>query len=207
MTTREWSGAQYGPTAMELLLPFRIHGADGSARVVHGRNDDPRRWGYHLLGLDFDIDAARGFPVIEASVEYPLEGYAAYMGWIQLVRYWVGGQDDATVIVDVAPQLRESKMPFLSFGLRPTMFDAPAFTERNVTWRAASFLTYAPDCLMTPTIGPACGFRWGYDIRDGSPEPTELVTAGRDDWLAVRTELRPRYPDWTFLGDEWTPRT
>jgi hypothetical protein len=184
---------------MELLLPFRIHGAEGSVRVVHGRNEDPRRWGYHLL--DFDIDAARGFPVVEATVEFALEGYAANMGWLQLVRYRVAERGDETVIVDVAPQLRESKMPFLSFGLRPTMFDAPATTDPHVTWRAASFLTYAPDCLMTPTIRPACGFRWGYDVRDGSPEPTELLVAGRDDWLDLRTELEPRYPDWTFLGD------
>ena len=50
-------------------------------RVAYGINADPKRWGYHLLGLDFDIEVALGFPVIEARVEYPGEGYAGYLGW------------------------------------------------------------------------------------------------------------------------------
>ncbi len=54
-----------------------------AVQIRYGRNDDPKRWGYDLLALDFDIDAARGFPVIEARVEYPAEGYAAVMSWIQ----------------------------------------------------------------------------------------------------------------------------
>ena len=190
---------RYGPTPVELLLPFRIRDVDGSVRVSYGRNEDPRRWGYDLLGLDFDIDVARGFPVVEASVEWPLEGYAARMGWIQVVRYSVGEQTDTTVIVDVAPQLRDSGIPYIAFGVRPTTFDAPATTDANVIWRVVTFLTYGPNAHMTRTVGPAVGFRWGYDVRDGDCQPVAVEVASRDDWNDARDELRQCYPGWTFL--------
>jgi len=177
----------------------------GRVLVTYATNEDPRRWGYHLLGLDFDTEAARGFPVIEARVEYPAEGYAAYLSWIQVVRYWIGGHSEPTVIVDVAPQMREARMPYLSFGIQPVLFDAPAFVETNVTWRAWSFLTFTPDCVMTSVVEPACGFRWGYDLIGGVPTPIELLPAGLVEWLDVREELRSRFPEWTFLGDRWKP--
>jgi hypothetical protein len=74
--------------------------------------------------------------VIEGRVEYSAEGYAAYLGWIQMVCYWIGGHKEPTVIVDVAPQMKDARMPCLSIGIQPVLFDAPAFTEENVTWRA-----------------------------------------------------------------------
>jgi hypothetical protein len=190
---------QSGPSNAALVLPFRIRGVDGSVRVSYSRNEDPRRWGYDLLGLDFDIEMARGFPIIEASVEWPLEGYAAKMGWIQVVRYSVGDQADATVIVDVAPQLKDSGVPFIAFGVRPTTFDAPATTEANVMWRAVTFLTYGPNAHMTRTVKPAVGLRWGYDVRDGVCHPVAVKVASGGDWNDARDELRKRYPEWTFL--------
>ncbi len=190
---------------MEMTLPFQVRHVNGRVQIRYSGNDDPLRWGYHLLGLEFDIDVARGFPVIEARVDYPAEGYAAVMSWIQVARYWVGPQEEPTVVVDVAPQMRAARMPYISFGIRPTLFDAPAFTEQNVVWRAWSFLTYTPDALMTPVVEPACGFRWGYDVREHAPQPTELVPASRDEWLGIRTELTGRYPEWSFKGDDWEP--
>lgn len=176
---------------------------DGRVRVAYGVNDDPARWGFHLLGLEADLDVARGFPVIEAAVEYPAEGYAAYFGWVQVVRFWVEDRVEPTVIVDVAPQLSEARMPYLAFGVRPVLFDAPAFAAQNVVWRAWSFLTYTPDALMTRAVEPACGFRWGYDLHAGTPHPVELLASGRKEWLDVREELRVRLPEWTFGGDDW----
>jgi hypothetical protein len=189
----------------ETTFAFEVRELAGRVRVAYGVNADPRRWGYHLLGLDFDIDVSRGFPVIEARVEYPAEGYAAYFGWIQLVRYWIGAEEHPTVEVDVAPQMRQAQMPYLSFGIQPVLFDAPAFTEPNVTWRAWSFLTFAPDCLMTSVVVPACGFHWGYDLHSGIPSPINLLPAGRAEWLDVREVLRNRFPEWTFQGDDWEP--
>jgi hypothetical protein len=189
----------------ETTLPFKARKLDGWVRISYSINEDPKRWGYDLLGLDFDFTAARGFPVIQATVEYPAEGYAAFLGWIQVVRYWIGNEKNPTVVVDVAPQMRDSRMPYLSFGLRPVLFDAPAFVEENVIWRAWSFLTSTPDCVMTPVIEPACGFRWGYDLRGGVPNASELLPAALRDWLDVREVLRSRFPDWQFLGDDWVP--
>jgi hypothetical protein len=174
--------------------------------VHYGVNEDPKRWGYHLLGLAFDIDVARGFPVIEAHVDYPAGGYAAVLSWIQVARYWVAAEEDPTVVIDVPPQMRETGVPYLSFGIRPTLFDAPAFaTEDDVTWRASSFLTHTPDALMTPVVEPICGFRWGYDLRKGVPQPINLDEAVRTDWLDARDELTRHFPAWSFGGEGWIP--
>jgi hypothetical protein len=187
-------------------LSFHLRGLKGRVRVQYDVNDDPTRWGYGRLGVGFDIDAARGFPVVEARVEYPGEGYAGFLGWIQVVRYWVGEQREPTVVApDVAPQMKESAMPYLSFGIAPVLFDAPAFTERNVVWKAWSFLTQTPDLLMSRIVEPVCGFRWGYEISDGIPTVTPLAAAQRADWLDVMQELRAQLPNWTFSCDEWEP--
>jgi hypothetical protein len=183
---------------MEASFDFQLRGREGRVRVRYEVNEDPVRWGYDLLNLGFDIEVARGFPVVEATVEYPAEGYAAFLGWIQVVRYRVGEAPEPTVVVDVAPQLKDTRVPYLSYGPRPALFDAPAFTEKNVVWRASSFLTSTPDALMTPVVEPVCGFRWGYVIRGGAPHPSELVAAGRDDWLEAVDDLHRGFPDWTF---------
>jgi hypothetical protein len=71
-------------------IPFRLRGVEGTVTVEYGVNDDPERWGYLDLKLDwYSPDAVRGFPVMQASVHHPSEGYAADVGWIQVVRYTV----------------------------------------------------------------------------------------------------------------------
>jgi hypothetical protein len=173
------------PAVAETTFAFEARELAGRVRVAYSANSDPRRWGYHLLGLDFNIDVARGFPVIEARVEYPAEGYAAYFGWIQIVRYWIGGNDEPTVIMDVAPQLREARMPYFSFGIQPVLFDAPCSSGENVTWRAWSFLTFTPDCVMTSVVEPACGFRWGLRLTRRDPN-AEHLAARRSSGMARR---------------------
>ena len=56
-------------------------------RVSITRNEEPARWGWRLLGIDVPLEHIVGFPVVEATVDYPGEGYAAVMGWVQVVRY------------------------------------------------------------------------------------------------------------------------
>jgi hypothetical protein len=68
-------------------LRFALRGVPGTVTVRHGVNEDPRRWGYHVLDLPDLVERSRGFPVVEAAIEHPAEGYAAAMGWIQVVRY------------------------------------------------------------------------------------------------------------------------
>ena len=84
-----------------MVIPFRLRGLEGHVEVGYATNDDPRRWGYPLLegALGFAAEQARGFPVVSATVAYPGEGFAAAMGWIQLVRWLEEGADE-TVIVD-----------------------------------------------------------------------------------------------------------
>jgi hypothetical protein len=186
-------------------LTFELRGTTGHVHIGYGRNDDPERWGFDLLGLDFDTQAALGFPVLHASVEFPAEGYLGYLAWIQVVTYTVirGSERSTTELVDVPPQLREAAVPYLAFGVEPAFFDAPAFTEPDVDWRARSFLTASPDLLMTPSVDPICGFSWGYTIRQGTVTPAPLRPCDRDDWSTATRMLSERFPAWSFGGEAW----
>ena len=70
----------------EERFSFRLRGAEGGVSVSFQANEDPARWGYGTLGLTWPADIARGLPVIAARTECELDGYAAIMGWIQVVR-------------------------------------------------------------------------------------------------------------------------
>jgi hypothetical protein len=190
-------------------ITFTLRSTTGHVEITYTVNEDPARWGYDLLNLDFEVNAARGFPVMEARAKYAAEGYAGLLGWVQVVDYTVfhdlGPGETVWVAPDAAPQAREANTPYTSFGIEPVIFDAPAFTERNVDWTARTFLTYTPDCLMTPIVEPICGFRWGYVIEDGAVTPKDLATSVMDDWIQARRVLRLRLPTWTFGGEDWRP--
>lgn len=94
-------------------------------------------------------------------------------------------------------------MPFMSFGVRPSLFDAPAYdADPDLTWRATAFLTYTPDILISKVIGPVCGFSWGFDTRGGRVTSTPVTTAGHEEWGSFAASLGPLYPEWTFLSGE-----
>jgi hypothetical protein len=189
-----------------LVLSLELRGFFGSVHVHAGVNDDPRRWGYHLLGLDFGdgFEGALGFPVVEATVRFGAECYAAELGWIQVVAQSRPGAPGVDLICDVPPHMRTVAMPCMSFGARPTLFDAPAYdAETNLTWRATAFLTDTPDVLMSKVIGPVCGFSWGFDKRGGKVTSSPVTPAGRTEWGSFASSLRPLYPEWAFLsGDD-----
>jgi hypothetical protein len=178
-------------------LRFELRGVPGTVTVRYGTNDGPRRWGYDVLDLPYDFERSRGFPVVEASVEHPAEGYAAVMGWIQVARYRESGADEE-VIVDVAPQLRGSGVPWFSFGVRPAFFDAPSTTADDATFRFDAFLAVSPDAVMTPVAERLCGFSWGCDVVGGMPASTPLTPAGAERWEANRPAVAAACPDWTF---------
>jgi hypothetical protein len=188
-------------------IPFRLRGVDGTVTVEYGVNDDPKRWGYLHLNLDwYSPDAVRGFPVMQASVDHPSEGYAADMGWIQVVRYVVrdpGTEEDITVF-DVPPQFSESDVPYFAFGVRPTVFDAPAIVANDVTWRASTFLVYTPDAVLSRVSRPLCGFTWGYDVTAGARDVKPVEIAGYNEWIANLNDLKGRYPDWEFQDSPWS---
>jgi hypothetical protein len=185
-------------------IPFLLRDSPGEVTVEYGRNDDPLRWGHDVLGLDwFNVERVQGFPVVEATVTYPAEGYRAYMGWLQVLRYDVrdpGGEVQAE-IVDVAPQLAEVELPYLVFGIRPTFFDAPCTDARSISWAASSFLAYSPDAVMSKTLKAVCGFTWGFRVEDRARTLASLRVAKGDDWAAALSVLTERFPAWTFDED------
>ena len=179
--------------------------------VEFHQNDDPDRWGYRILGLPWPSSLAKGLPVLQARVSTPLEGYAAVMGWIQVVRIQVAETSSALVPgsekapagehawVDGPPQLRGLGVPFVSFGHRPTLFDAPASTESEVRFLADSFLTASPDALISRCSAPCFGIRWGYATHADEPvQPFEPTMLSASEWEDALPILRKNYPDWTF---------
>jgi hypothetical protein len=195
----------------EARFPFRLRGAEGSVVVSFQANEDPERWGYGVLGLEWPIELARGLPVLTARTECALDGYAAVMGWVQIVRIDVLESSRALVEgmekappghhewVDGPPQLRGLGVPFTSFGECPTLFDAPASTESDTTFLADSWLTAGPDAVMSRESFPVLGLRWGYSTRTGQPhELHEPALLEQSDWAAALRLLRETFPDWEF---------
>jgi len=185
-------------------IPFSLRGTGGAVTVRYGGNEDPLRWGYAVLELDwFHPELVRGFPVVQASVEHPAEGYAADMGWLQVVRYEVGdpGEEGTFTVFDTPPQLAGMEMPFAAFGICPTFFDAPSIHGlQEVKWDADTFLVYTPDAVLSRTVRPACGFNWGFRLHDGAVSIEPLNIADAKDWERDLSGLRERFPSWTFEG-------
>lgn len=95
-------------------IPFTLRGDDGWVTAQYGVNEDPARWRYPVLELEwYRPELVRGFPVMQATVEHPAEGYAATMGWLQVVRYEVRdpGEEERQTVFDVPPQLSDTETP------------------------------------------------------------------------------------------------
>lgn len=192
---------------LALLLDFEAHGLPGQVRVSHGVNSDPVNTGMNMLGLDDGTGSwARGFPTVEASVQYSGDGYKMVMGWIQTIRVT---QTDGSVkeMVDGPPQMSDVDHPFCTWGPCPTLFDAPATSDRPVPlWRADAFLTVSPDALMTKVVQPVCAFHWGYVIADDGTVTSQWPTSdGTTSWRDIVPLLRTQYPNWTFFDVCHTP--
>jgi hypothetical protein len=183
-----------------LKIPFSLRSFDGFVAVHYSVNDDPSRWGMQHLGIAADQDElqlARGFPVVLATVQYAAEGFAAELQWVQLVCTSTG-EAPAETVCDTAPQMAGVAMPFMSFGVNPVLFDAPERTEPGLRWRAESFLTYTPDILMSKVIEPICGFAWGFDVRDSGVVIKEVTILQNSSWPKATKHLARMYPDWRF---------
>jgi len=150
------------------------------------------------LGLDFPSTVAKGFPVLRADVTYEGDGYAATLGWLQVVWMTVAAEREPRTMVDVPPQLIATGFPYVSFGIEPTMFDAPSTTDSGVDWVARTFLTASPDRLMTRVVEPVLGLRWGYTLREGLPQLKDLTRTGDEDWREARLVIARQFRDWEF---------
>jgi hypothetical protein len=194
---------------------FNLRGSPGTVTIRFQANSDPDPLGYRILGLPWPSSLAEGLPVIEATVSLEADGYEAVMGWIQIVRIHVAESSEPLAPdsekappgdhewVDVPPNLHGLGVPFLSFGVRPTLFDAPASTESSVRFVADSFLTASPDGLITRVSRPCVGLRWGYSTIDGSDAVlNEPARIGAPEWEAALPILERQFPDWAF-GTDW----
>jgi hypothetical protein len=113
------------------------------------------------------------------------------MGWLQVVRYEVHdpGEEEQVTVFDVPPQLSETETPYMAYGIRPTVFDAPSIVARNVVWDANT-LVYTPDSVLSRVLGPICGFQWGYTVRDGDVRVKPLSVSSPAAWH--KATMRPR---------------
>jgi hypothetical protein len=184
-----------------LSVPFNLRQRAGSVLADVSANDDPGGWGCTLLDTSLPAEAALGYPVCVASVEYPLRGYAAAMGWVQFVRS--SDSDPEAYEIDPTTIYRDVNTPFAWFGAPPTLFDAP-FRERRyeMTWRARSYLCASPDGVMTRQAHAIAAFAWGFDVLEDlsiavvGPEPLGIET-----WEDHVDQLRQLYPGWVFGHD------
>jgi hypothetical protein len=169
-------------------LPFSLAGAPGHVDVVVAVNTDPL-----ALGC---TPAARGFPYCSASISHPARGYAAALGWIQLVRSTDGASRGASFEMDPFEPLGAASHPFAFFGFLPTLFDAPSRDPiSDMAWTAHSFLCRLGE--RTHRTHALLGFSWGFLIRDATitlrgPEPLDPA-----DWDAHRPMLAREYPSWS----------
>ncbi len=177
-------------------LPFSLRGAPGNVHVSVVANDDPVGVGCDLLDASLPADAALGFPVCRATVSLDADGYAACLGWLQLVR---SSDDEDVFKPDPLALFREVATPFAFFGLRPELFDAPfRFPRQDLSWTAHAFLCAVPDGVMSRVVTPVLGFAWGFAVEDGAvvlaePEPLSVST-----WSRHVPLLSAAYPAWTF---------
>jgi hypothetical protein len=200
---------------MTRSFPFLLRGAAGGVSATLQANEQPERWGYAILGLPWPTTLATGLPVLEANVSYEREGYEAVMGRIQVVRIHVAENSHALsaesekappgdhIWVDGPPNLKGLGVPFVSFGSRPTLFDAPASTESRVRFVADSFLTASPDGLISRASRPCLGLRWGYSTFDGNVDLIGPDQIGPAEWQEALPTLQGQFPDWTFER-EWS---
>jgi hypothetical protein len=179
-------------TPGRLSIPFERAGVPGRVDVEVGANDDPAALGCPECG--------RGFAWCRATVETPARGYAAPLGWIQLVDWEQVGEG---FLIDPFAPLGEVSHPFGFFGFAPTLFDAP-HTDRPL--HHSDFFAHSFLCGLGPEplggrfeADAVLGFSWGFHVRDGEFEIDGPTLLGPEAWDAHLAYLHESHPRWTFL--------
>lgn len=169
--------------------PLMLAGAEGHVDVVVAVNVDPQMFGCR--------DAARGFPYCSASITHPARGYAAALGWIQLVRSTDNASGGAAFEMDPFEPLGPASHPFCFFGFLPTLFDAPSRDSLlDMEWTAHSFL-----CRLGEDehqVQPLLGFCWGFAIRAAAITASGPEVLAQEDWERDLPVLVREHPTWSF---------
>jgi hypothetical protein len=167
-----------------------LTGRRGYVDVVVAVSDDPQELGCQ--------EAARGFPYCSASISHPAHGYAAALGWIQLVRSTDNASGGAAFELDPFEPLGSVSHPFCFFGFLPTLFDAPSRDPiRDLEWTAHSFL-----CRLggrDREVQAMLGFAWGFAIRDAVIAPGGPEALTQREWDSHLPILSREHPAWSFV--------
>jgi hypothetical protein len=180
-------------------IPFELRGSTGVIEVVIDANQSPAELGCGLLSSEVSADLAIGFPVCTAKIQYERDGYAAALGWIQLVRCTDGASNGDVFELDPLALLRDVDTPYAFFGVKPILFDAPFRTNHvDLDWQADSFLCFSPDAVMTKQVHAVAGFSWGFRLEDDDFSFQAVQALAPDDWNGHLSTLTTMFPSWTF---------
>jgi hypothetical protein len=171
---------------VHLRLP--LPGLSGHVDVHVDRTTDPGRLGA--------FPGAQDLAWCEAVVDSPLRGYRAMVGWVQLVRSTDNTSGGAAFQLDPLEVLGVVDHPFMAYGVKPTLFDAPSRRSRApLDWLAHSYLTSIDDGPGR-SIRPLVGFSWGFVITPDAitlTPPAPLTGVDWDTDVAVVAAARPAW--------------
>ncbi len=183
----------FGPPTLQ--IPFCLRGTEGRAVFYYTVNEDPLFWGFDLLGLPFNIELAKGFPVFLARTDLPMAGYRGVAGWMQLLQ--ISSHEGA--IRDIALDMDEKHYP-VSLSFRPSLFDAPGPNppRDHEIWEAETYLVACPDVSRSSQLFAVLGVGWGYNLVHGVVSARPLRQLSESDWQHRLQFLRHQCPGWTF---------
>ena len=176
-----------------MRLPFTLHDHAGTIDITVAATRDP-----HELGAPA---CAQGLAHCQATISHPAAGYAALLGWIQLVRSTDNQSGGQQFEMDPLNVIGEVAHPFGFFGIKPVLFDAPSRPTRDdLDWLAHSFLCHIAD-YQTREIRALAGFSWGFIVANGDATVIGPRTLGAADWNQHLGLLHAQHPAWRFAAD------
>jgi hypothetical protein len=173
-----------------MRLEFTLRQLPGFVDVTLVPNVEPEALGCRASGF--------GFPVCTATVSFEGQGYAAALGWIQLVRSTDGPGPGVQFEMDPYEPLGTLPHPFCWFGFAPMLFDAPSRARRDdLDWTANSFLAFIGEPHEVRAI---LGFSWGFVVREQVVVIEDAAPLAADTWAAHLPLLRHAHPSWRFAS-------
>jgi hypothetical protein len=184
-----------------LDIAFQLRERSGSVSVSMRPNDAPGEAGHDLLDATLDPAVVAGFPIITAVLDYIGYGPRAWCGWLQVLHVERAGKPTEHIVDAI--NVMGSDSPLYCFGYLPTFADAPASPgHSDMDWRADTFLVAIPGIIGASALQRVCGFRWGYDLRNGKPQRLRSPTVtGTAEWDYCRPTLTAAHPGWTLSPD------
>jgi hypothetical protein len=175
-----------------MQLGFTLRGIPGTIGISVEVNADPVKVGSGPESL--------GFPMLDAVVSYPADGYDAVLGWVQLVCSDDNLSRGREFEIDPLAFLGDLPHPFAWVGLEPRHFDAPSRAlPLHLDWLAHTFLCVPDGSIAEGMSAHALvGFSWGFHIRGNEVSLVAPAPLGPGAWDAHLPHLSTRFPAWRF---------